>query len=52
MELEEILGFNDQTNRNVVFEFMKEINKTENDEFTFEEFKNIIMELLNENNKK
>ena len=52
LELEEILGFNDQTNRNVVFEFMKEINKTENDEFTFEEFKNIIMELLNENNKK
>ena len=51
LELEEILGFNDQTNRNVVFEFMKEINKTENDEFTFEEFKNIIMELLNENKK-
>ena len=48
LELEEILGFNNKTNRNVIFEFMKEINKTENDEFTFEEFKNILFNLLNE----
>ncbi len=46
LELEEILGFNDKTNRNVIFEFMKEINKTETDEFTFEEFKIIVMKFL------
>ena len=47
LELEEILGFNDKTNRNVVFEFMKEINKVETDEFTFDEFKIIVMKFLN-----
>ena len=46
LELEEILGFNDKTNRNVIFEFMKEINKTETDEFTFDEFKIIVMKFL------
>ena len=47
LELEEILGFNDKTNRNVIFEFMKEINKVETDEFTFDEFKIIVMKFLN-----
>ena len=50
LELEEILGLNDKTNRNVIFELMKEINKTELDEFNFEEFKSIVMKFLNKIN--
>ena len=47
-ELEEILGVdNKEVNKDVISQLLKEINKTEDDEFTFEEFKGIIMECLN-----
>lgn len=51
-ELEEILGVdNKDIDKNVISQLLKEINKTEDDEFTFEEFKSIIMDCLNSEEK-
>lgn len=50
-ELEETLGLDDCSNSIVINELLKEINKTENDEFTFDEFKMMMREFSDYNSK-
>ncbi|MCQ2820543.1 MAG: protein kinase [archaeon] len=50
-ELEEILGLSQSSNSEVVNELLKEINKTEDDEFTFDEFKMMMLQFVDLNSK-
>lgn len=45
-ELEEILGLTEQIDKGIIMELLKDIGKTEEDEFTFEEFKLFIMQYI------
>jgi calcium-dependent protein kinase len=42
-ELEEILGLSGEIDKGIIKELLRDINKTEDDEFTFSEFKSMIM---------
>lgn len=48
-ELEEILGLTEQIDKGIIKELLKDIGKTEEDEFTFDEFKLFIMQYIQQN---